>query len=460
MTDSLSGRLADRVVGIARDTIPEQVVQTVTTGFIDFAACLLLGFAAPVNAMLRKAAVNSGPARGEEAHAYFSDLRLSSMDAALLNSASAHASNIDDNALKGSHVSSVLAPAILAEAERLGLGGAAAIAAYVAGYEVWAVLAAADEDSYNAAGWHQTTALSPVAVAAAIANLRGVDAATAENAMGIAASMTGGLVANFNPFVKPYQVGRSSAAGIQAVSLAMAGMKASTGALEGVGGLLPALSPKGAWSVDDTDLTQWQILKQGLNLKQYPNAATNHRALDGIFQLMRDYGVKASDVQRVVVPITRHQYDVILSRLPSPPAIAPLLMVELAISAALHHGRLDSGDFSPSNYQRPDRAALASRVEIEVLDASAEDLAANLGYRADVSVILQDGRKLTASPAAVARGHFTMPFSADELRAKFIGAAASVGQEASGAELFRALQGLDSIEHLSRLPRLAVSYAV
>src|ERR1043165_6605599 len=61
---------------------------------------------------------------------------LAAPDAALVNGVAAHVLDYDDVGMDG-HPSSALTPAILAEGWALGSSGEEAVAAYVAGYEVW-----------------------------------------------------------------------------------------------------------------------------------------------------------------------------------------------------------------------------------------------------------------------------------------------------------------------------------
>ena len=70
----------------------------------------------------------------------FSTRKAQAPEAAWINGTAAHALDYDDVSLRG-HPSTVLVPAILAEAETLDASGSDMITAYVAGYEVWAELA-------------------------------------------------------------------------------------------------------------------------------------------------------------------------------------------------------------------------------------------------------------------------------------------------------------------------------
>src|SRR6185369_11836216 len=76
-------------------------------------------------------------------------------DAALLNATAAHALDFDDAAQKG-HISAVLVPAILAEAEVIRASGRAMATAYAAGYETWAELFRRERDLHHNHSWHPT----------------------------------------------------------------------------------------------------------------------------------------------------------------------------------------------------------------------------------------------------------------------------------------------------------------
>ena len=88
------------------------------------------------------------------------------------------------------HPSTVLVPAILAEAETLGAAGSDMFAAYVAGYETWAELARRDPGHHHSKGWHPTGIFGAIGAAAACAALRRLDAEQATMAIALAASQS------------------------------------------------------------------------------------------------------------------------------------------------------------------------------------------------------------------------------------------------------------------------------
>ena len=118
------GAFIERVQGAA---LPAPVVAVARQGYIDCIGVMLAGSREPVTAAVeRVVAMDAAPG---PASLYFSDKALAAPAAARINGTASHALDYDDVALKGSHPSAVLVPAILAEAQVLGARGSELIAA-------------------------------------------------------------------------------------------------------------------------------------------------------------------------------------------------------------------------------------------------------------------------------------------------------------------------------------------
>ena len=268
--------------GLRFDAIPAAALEAVRIGYTDSIAAMFGCLFSPVNRLTLDSLGPRGAAG--EARIYLGAERASAHDAILANAVAIASEDFDDIALRGSHPSSILVPAIVGECEALGLGGKDAMCAYVVGYEVWARLVEREPDQLLKKGWHQTPVIGTVAAAAALANLRRLDPAKATSAIAIACSFTGGLAANFGSLARPYQVGRAAAAGAQAARLAQAGMTGNPTAIEAANGFLFSISPAGRMDLDTPldDLgSAWRIQTVGLNVKKYPMGLATHRAIDG-----------------------------------------------------------------------------------------------------------------------------------------------------------------------------------
>ncbi|HVH78116.1 MAG TPA: MmgE/PrpD family protein, partial [Stellaceae bacterium] len=168
---SLTRELGGFVADLAFQQLPAEAIDVARTGFIDTIATMIAGSRDEAPQLLKKALK---PPPGK-ATLYFTGEMAPAPEAAWINGTAAHALDYDDVALRG-HPSTVLVPAIVAEAEELGASGRDMITAYVAGYEAWAELSRRDPDDQRPKGWHPTGIFGAIAAAAACARLRRLDA--------------------------------------------------------------------------------------------------------------------------------------------------------------------------------------------------------------------------------------------------------------------------------------------
>ena len=78
------------------------------------------------------------------------------------------------------------------------------------------------------------------------ASLRKLDAKKCSHAIGLGASQSAGIMANFGSMAKPFHAGRAAQAGVMAARLAAAGFTAQVDAIEHPQGFLAAVSPRGS----------------------------------------------------------------------------------------------------------------------------------------------------------------------------------------------------------------------
>ena len=438
MGETLTRALGAFVSSLRLSSIPPEALAVVHTGFADCVGTMIAGSVEDPPKLLLEALA---PPPGE-ASLYLNGPRVPAPEAAFVNATAAHALDFDDVALRG-HPSTVLVPAILAEAEVLGASGAAMAAAYVAGYEVWADLAGRDKDQHHEKGWHPTGIFGPIAAAAACASLRGLDADKAAHAIAIGASQSAGLVANFGTMTKPFHAGRAAHAGVVAARLAAAGFTASLDALEHPQGFLAAASPEG--NVDRTSPTRagrdWQILAQGLSVKKYPLCFCTHRALDGMLDLLRAEKIAPQDVESVSVSTSRRYATVLRNARPQTGLEAKFSM-QFAMSSALVAGRAGLAELTDAFVQRPDIQALMPRVRVEPDDR--EDPARPGAAPFDqVTVETMDGRRLASARVTDERGSPKLPLSTDDLWSKFSGCLAVGNPHLDARLLFDALMSLE-----------------
>ena len=434
------------------DAVPRAAAAVATMGIIDAIGVMLAARNEPVVRAVRSVALDGSS--GGASSLLLSSQRARAVDAALINATAAHAFAMDDVA-SGCHPSAILMPAILAEGESLGCSGADALRAYVVGYELLAELAAREPDPLHTAGWHPTAVLGPVAVAGAICNLKRLSASQSAHAIGIAASMSGGLVVNFGTQTKAIHAGRVASAGILAARLAAEGVSAAPDALERSTGLLQALSPAGRVNVEggfERSIADLRILSQGLSIKKYPVCYSTHRIVDAAIDIAGRNGFSAERVSRIEVRIGKTQAWMARHHAPQT-ALEAKYSVEFAVASGLvaraaGFEQLDEGFIRSPLVQR-----LMAATSIELRDdASAEDPVFCSADR--VLVHLAEGKVLDSGEVPYARGNARLPLTEADLRRKFTDCVAAGGR-ADHDILYARLQGLGELADLRLLAQAA-----
>src|SRR5579871_6327219 len=147
--------------------------------------------------------------------------RASAAQAAFVNGTAGHALDYDDVAddMHG-HPSIVLVASLLALAEARHATGRQLLEAYALGFEVsCAVARGLPVDAHYSRGWHATATVGTLGGVAAAGHLLGLDQLTIQQALGIAASMTGGSRQNFGTMTKPLHAGLASRDAVLATEL-------------------------------------------------------------------------------------------------------------------------------------------------------------------------------------------------------------------------------------------------
>src|SRR5437764_9630377 len=358
---ALTQELGRFAANLSFENLPSEAVEIARTGFIDTIATMIAGAHDEAPQLLRKGLQPSpGPAS-----LYFSGETAAAPEAAWINGAAGHALDYDDVGCRG-HVSTVLVPAIIAEAETLGLGGREMFAAYVAGYETWAELSRRDPGHHHRKGWHPTGIFGAIGAGAACANLRRLDPERATTAIALSASQAGGIMANFGTMTKPFHAGRAAHAGLVSARLARAGFTAAADALEHPQGFLSAVSPEGKADRDGPAPRfgeEWAIVKLGLSIKKYPACYCTHRSLDAMLELLAKRPLKPADIAKITVSISKVHSLILRNHTPQTGLEAKFSM-EFAMVAAVISRRAGLAEYSDEFVRRPEVQELMKRVTV------------------------------------------------------------------------------------------------
>ena len=438
---ALTQELGRFVANLSFENLPSEAVEIARTGIIDTVATMIAGAQDEAPQLLKKGLQPSaGPAS-----LYFSGETAAAPEAAWINGTAGHALDYDDVGCRG-HVSTVLVPAIVAEAETLGLGGREMFAAYVAGYQSWAELSRRDPGHHHRKGWHPTGIFGAIGAAAACANLRRLSPEQTTAAIALSASQAGGIMANFGTMTKPFHAGRAAHAGLVSARLAELGFTAAADALEHPQGFLSAVSPEGKADRESPTPAlgqEWHILKQGLSIKKYPACYCTHRALDAMLDLLAQRPLKPADIAHITVSISDTHALILRNHQPQTGLEAKFSM-QFAMAAAVISRRASLGEYTDAFVRRPEVQDLMRKVSI-VTNQNYDPVQVGASVYDQVTVELTNGDKIASEKVRRARGHAELPLGEAELFDKFRTCLDAGHARVSPEALFGRLKKLEAI---------------
>lgn len=331
--------------------------------------------------------------------------------AALLNGAAAVRLELDEgNQLAANHPCAHTLPALLAVAEEVGSTGRELLDALAAAYEV-AVRVGRGVRLHDAV--HPFGTAMVCGAAAGVARLRGLDVATAERAVLLAAALVPASTqraATSGATVRNAVTGLTAQAGVLAVELARTGTTADPQALETVFG--EVLGTSFDASHLDAGLGATRYLRTGYQ-KLHACSRWNHAPVEATETLLADHGFGADEVEAVEVatydPATRLRY----TEVPNGFAGKHSIPYNVAARILLRDNGIDV--YADEVAADPRLQALTRRVR--VVEDPAMTAASPAVRAARVTVTLADGRVLTATEER-APGGPDAPYPVEVLLAK------------------------------------------
>lgn len=448
---ALSLELGRFVAGLRYEDIPADVREAIKTAFADAIGVAVAGSVEPP-AQIVKSIVTPG---SSEATLLGRQGRASAIDAAWINGTAAHALDYDDISQRAiGHVSSALVPAVLAEAEAVGASGQQMLTAYAAGYETIAdlVLRDADLDKFHIKGWQPTGVFGAVACAAACASLRGFSPEQAARAMGVAASQSAGLVANFGTMTKPLHAGKAAHSGLVAAHLVQGGFTGAEDVFEHAPGFLHAFSFGGRIDLERPVRAgiDWHITSDNrISIKKYPICYCTHRCIDGVFDLLAKTPIKADDVERIDASVSKRNAIILHQHAPVT-GLEAKFSLEFAVVAPIIAGRVGIAELSDDFVKRADVQALMKRV-VMILDPIEDPDQAGYALYDRVVITTKDGRQFDSGLVRAARGAHNMPLKRTELGTKFRDCLAAGGIKAGADEAFDMIMSIERVGTAAQL---------
>lgn len=407
---------------------------------------------------------------------FVSGFRTNPVDAAFLNAHMIRAMDYNDIYWKADpcHPSDIIA-APLALCESLGLGGRDLILATVIAYEVEMRLCEMGVPGIREYGWHHAT-LTAFAAPIAAGRVLNLTVDQMVQAIGISASrtftpgaVTAGKLTNMKNTVDPW----AARMGVESAMLAKRGFSGPEHMIDGKEGLFavfghvhpptpPALKGEAA-RFDAAKLTDglpkspgdhYRILDCGM--KSFPIEALSHAPLTAMMKVVKENGLKASDVKEIKVEVIARAADI----LGDPHKYRPdsKETADHSLPYCLAAGLMD-GMVTPLQFKEErvlDKALIPIMDKVKVVANQEFEALFPKFQPSRVTITTNDGKSY-AKRVDVPKGDPRDPMTEEEIGVKFN----ALGGEVIGPERCRDLPkvilGLESERSMSRLMELATA---
>ena len=427
------------LAAITADSIPPAALEAARGLLLDGIAVALAGSLETAPAIIADHIRSFGGA--EHATAFNFGFKTSTVGAAYLNGASMHVLDYEPMWNPPTHALSTTLPAVLAIGESLGAGGKEMLVALVKGIEAHGRLRVASRQ-YEPRGlvFHPPGVAGPIGSAVAASHLLGLGSDQLRNAIGIAASRAGALIANIGTMTKCTHCGNAVAAGLDAALLASRGMNANPDIIEATNGLADAFFAKDwdprALTTGDAPL---RILDPGYAIKLFPSQFATHfvilAALDARERIPAPETISAVEIVGPVMPYVDR---------PRPSSgLDAKFSFQYAAASALLDGTVDIDTFTNERCGRSDMSAMLSKVSF----VQSPDIPATLDRMWVETKIRLDGGSLVKGKCVRPPGSWGSPISRQEHLVKVRDCMRRVLNENNTENLVAVIQEFDHLTH-------------
>ncbi len=341
--------------------------------------------------------------------------------AALCNGTAAHGDDFDDTFEGGpAHAGAVIVPAILATAEQHQLSGADVGLGIAVGCEVICRMCVVAPKLVHKAGFHPTAVFGAIGAAAGVGAALRLNAKQLVDAMGIAASMSSGIIEYLaeGAWTKRMHPGWAAQAGYRAARLAQAGFIGPRTMFEGEHGFFHAFARTHEGNFTgmlDGFGERW--LTADIAFKPYACGTMAHPYIDCARKLVAD-GLPIADIKSIACEtaegIVHRLWEPLANKQNPPNGYAAKFSVPYAIAVGMLRNDAGLGEYQESVVRDPAVRALAGKIRY-VIDASNPYPRQFTGH---LRVTLNSGEIREARQGHF-RGGVEEPLSFDDLVKKF-----------------------------------------
>ena len=289
--------------------------------------------------------------------------------AAICNGTAAHGDDFDDTFEGGpAHAGAVVVPAILATAEQHGLSGADAGLGIAVGCEVICRMCLVAPKLVHKAGFHPTAVFGAIGAAVGVGAALHLNAKQLVDAMGIAASMSSGIIeylAN-GAWTKRMHPGWAAQSGYRAARLAQAGFVGPRTMFEGEHGFFHAFA-----RTHDGNFAEMlegfgsRWLAADIAFKPYACGTMAHPYIDCARKLVAN-GLNPADIERIECEtaegIVHRLWEPLANKQHPPNGYAAKFSIPYAIAVGMLRDDAGLGEYQETVVRDPEIRALAARI--------------------------------------------------------------------------------------------------
>ena len=456
----MDSKISDEAVNfiLSRKAMPQDVKAKALDHIVDGFAVMLAG--SRTECVRKVAEFVKGKGGNPQSTAIGLGFKAPIPDAALINGTSGHADDYDDTQLSTApdrlyglmtHPTVPVLAAALAVGEERGSSGREVLEAFVAGFEVECKLAETIKPAHYWKGFHTTATIGAFGAYAAVGTLFGLDEDALKASLGITASLTSGIRANFGTMTKPLHAGMAASNGVIACLLGKEGFTANMSALDGRWGFMEIMA-----GGSDPEMMMgkmgapYSIVDPGATFKMYPCGCLGQPSMDTLRDIVIEEDLHEKDVREIRLRAGPNILEPLRYTAPVDDLQAKFSL-QFALASILLRRRAGPREYSMEWLMDP---AMQSTMR-KVKTIHDEGIAA-MGVekmRSIVEVELTDGR-IIRREASDARGTPEKPLKPHDLEEKFMECAGFVYDEEKSKEALALIRRLDKLSDVSELTDL------
>jgi 2-methylcitrate dehydratase PrpD len=448
----ITERVSQFITKTTAKDIPQEAFNFARVGITDFTGVAIVGSREKQSHIIVDYARKMG---GQpQASVISAGFKTSTYLASLVNGTLGHSLDYDDMAISlVGHPSVFLVPAVLAIGESLHSTGEEILTAYIIGYETACNIAKPLLQSHYVRGWHSTATFGSLGAAASVSWLLKLNTEQVKNALGIAASLAGGLRQNFGTMTKPLHAGKAAANGIQAAFLAQAGFTADEKIIEAPLGFARVFGHDGEvdWARVGDELGKKFLIAsdEGLSIKPYPSCGFTHCAIDAALSIKYKNTLNPAEITEIELGVTPFDKQILIHHRPRTD-LEGKFSLEYCVARALFSGEVRLKHFTEEAVIEQPMGSLIEKMKwVEKFPMPKMGTAQGYGSKS-VLVHLKNGISIYKE-VAIAKGMPRNPMTADELNVKYRDCAAAVLKKDDVKESLSILNNLSELKDITSL---------